>query len=125
MSDKQPLGPNQTFWLKELRSGKYEQWKTDLCRNGKYCCLGVAAEIFATGQTEIPITKGIKYFDICMSSAPNYVMEALSLYRDLGETSRLVFGPDSLAHMNDHGKTFAEIADIIEEDPSVYFKEPR
>ena len=48
MSDKQPLGPNQTFWLQELRSGKYDQ-----------------------------------------------------------------------------GKTFAEIADIIEQDPSVYFKEPR
>jgi len=125
MSDKQSLGPNQTFWLKELRSGKYEQGKTDLCHNGKYCCLGIAAEIFATGQTEIHITKGIKYFDSCLSSAPEYVMDSLGLYKDLGETSSLTFDENALAKMNDQGKTFAEIADIIEQDPSVYFKEPR
>lgn len=125
MSDKQPLGPNQALWLQELRSGKYEQGKTDLCRNGKYCCLGVAAEIFKTEQTEIHIRKGLKYFDICMSSAPNYVMHSLGIYKDLGETSSLAFDENALAKMNDQGKTFAEIADIIEQDPSVYFKEPR
>ena len=125
MSDKQTLGPNQTLWLQELRSGKYEQGTNYLCCNDKYCCLGVAAEIFKTEQTEIHIRKGLKYFDGYMSSAPNYVMEALCLYKDLGETSSLTFDENALAKMNDQGKTFAEIADIIEEDPSVYFKEPR
>lgn len=32
-------------WLKALRSGKYEQGSGKLCKNGKYCCVGVAGKI--------------------------------------------------------------------------------
>lgn len=32
-------------WIDALRSGKYEQGTHALCRDGKYCCLGVLAKI--------------------------------------------------------------------------------
>jgi len=37
----------KVLWLERLRSNKYEQGEVYLCRNGKYCCLGVLCEIAA------------------------------------------------------------------------------
>lgn len=34
-----------TEWIKELRSNHYQQGVTFLCKNGKYCCLGVLCEL--------------------------------------------------------------------------------
>lgn len=36
---------NAKKWIKALRSGKFEQGFGKLCHDGKYCCLGVAAEV--------------------------------------------------------------------------------
>jgi len=36
---------NLTEWIAALRSGKYKQGRNALCKDGKYCCLGVACEI--------------------------------------------------------------------------------
>lgn len=33
-------------WTDALRSGQYKQGREWLCRNGNYCCLGVACEVF-------------------------------------------------------------------------------
>ena len=129
MSDKQSLGPNQTFWLKELRSGKYEQGIGFLCKETKYCCLGVGSEIFKTNAIKIHTgILGHKFYDGSMSIAPFYLGEALGLFGSLGESKTFYQSssdPKSLSSYNDQGKTFAEIADIIEQDPSVYFQEPR
>ncbi len=35
----------KTKWVEALRSGDYEQGIGYLCRDGKYCCLGVLAHI--------------------------------------------------------------------------------
>lgn len=129
MSDKQPLGPNQTFWLKELRSGKYQQGIGYLCNDTKYCCLGVGSEVFKTDATIVCTgISGRKFYDGSSSIAPFYLGEALGLFGSLGESkTSYIYGDksESLSSYNDQGKTFAEIADIIEQDPSVYFKEPR
>lgn len=36
-------------WVKALRSGEYEQGRGHLCRDGKYCCLGVLCVV--AGET--------------------------------------------------------------------------
>ena len=32
-------------WLEALRSGEYKQGKGALCKNGKFCCLGVLYDV--------------------------------------------------------------------------------
>ena len=39
------LGKIQKQWVKALESGKFEQGKSALCYENKYCCLGVLCEI--------------------------------------------------------------------------------
>jgi hypothetical protein len=36
---------NLTEWIAALRGGEYKQGRNALCKDGKYCCLGVACEI--------------------------------------------------------------------------------
>lgn len=119
------LGPNQQRWIEALRSGEYTQGRDYLCRNGNYCCLGVAAEMFKTPATNIEINpeNGLKLFDNASALAPEYAKEALGLRSRLAhhesETEK------SLSSLNDNGLSFNQIADRIEADPAGYFKEPR
>lgn len=114
------IGPNQKKWLDALRSGQYEQGKSWLCRNGKYCCLGVACEVF-----ELPkeiVGDRVKYAG-STGPAPCQVVDALGLHSDTGWT---VDGGDSVVTLNDRArKTFAEIADILEANADSYFVGPR
>lgn len=105
------LSPNQTLWVEALRSGHYKQGTGLLCKNGAYCCLGVAAELFATPETRRETRDdGAIRFDGAVSVAPHYVTEALDLITDTGSiTSRCL----SLASLNDEGLTFDQIADVI------------
>jgi len=120
---KQAMGPNQTKWLAELRSGKYLQGDTDLrSKDDEYCCLGIACELF-----EVPRNlsqSGERYeYDGHSATAPSEVVAALALYSELGSSQPRDI--DSLAGLNDSGKTFEEIADLVEKDPSQYFREPK
>jgi hypothetical protein len=119
----QKLGTNQTKWLEALRSGEYQQGDTYLCYENKYCCLGVAAEIFQTENTHIGLHANdtTKAFDGSIFSAPPYVVETLGLYSDKGGS--VYVGHPSLAGLNDDGVPFKDIADRIEANPDHYFKE--
>jgi hypothetical protein len=118
------MGPNQKLWIETLRTGNYKQGKTFLNSDNHFCCLGVACELFFTGKRENS-TSGIAYIEPqdrsggCVCDAPPSIIESLGLYGRYGQTRS--GGIDSLANLNDMGKTFNEIADIIEADPSVYF----
>lgn len=48
MSDPKPLTPAEArrLWVEALRSGEYEQGRTWLRENDRYCCLGVACELY-------------------------------------------------------------------------------
>lgn len=86
-------------WIAALRSGQYQQGKGVLKSfDGRYCCLGVAAEVC-----------GIE------STSPGYIKQAAP---ELPFTD-FAFLPHEiqahLADMNDTGKPFAEIADYIEQ----------
>lgn len=128
----QELGPNQRKWLKTLQSNVYVQGKQYLRRGDSFCCLGVACEVFALngipdsdGETEeekeaFPI---LYWYNQENEIAPQDIVEILKLQDQHGSpinNSTKI----SLTSLNDTGKTFQEIAQIIEQDPSVYFLEP-
>jgi hypothetical protein len=39
-------------WLEALRSGEYEQGTGYLCKDGKYCCLGVLTDLYTKENGE-------------------------------------------------------------------------
>ena len=118
---KQKLTENQTSWLADLRSGDYEQGMGQLHCKNKFCCLGVAAKKFATAETVIVGDSNGHTYDGENVNAPQYVVAALNLYGDVGNTSP-EFDGECLETLNDDGATFTEIADLIEKDPSRFFR---
>lgn len=130
MSTKQELGSNQSKWLDALRSGRYSQGKDYLRCGDNYCCLGVAAELFDVPSSVDCLNESdgspIYEFGGDVFEAPLQVLQNLALYGFVGEPA-----PDAegilgcLTELNDGGKSFSEIADIIEADPAVFFEEPR
>ena len=105
------LGPKQKKWIEALRSGNYEQAAGALyTKDGCYCCLGVAAKVC---DLQINI---LEYMNLSFQD----------VYKELG-----LRGPNGsstgkhqcLTNLNDGGKTFNEIADILEQNPTTYFTE--
>lgn len=96
----------QEKWLKALESGEYEQGVGQLKREDKYCCLGVACEVM-----------GIEYsgFHPGLSEAAGELV-GLTSFGDPKDDSY------SLTYLNDNGKTFKEIAEIVRSNPSNYFR---
>ena len=98
------------LWVKALRSGDYQQGTGALCRDNKYCCLGVLSAI----------TPGIKiknlgpYKEFGISRATGLLASEVREYSGVGSDVG-IFSGDQLAKINDAGATFAEIADIIEQ----------
>lgn len=89
-------------WIEALRSGEYKQIKNILKDEIGYCCLGVLCDI-------IP--------DWTISEDGDSVVE-LGRYNTYDKIEKIL-GVDSttLTTMNDDdGKTFAEIADYIEQN---------
>lgn len=126
-------------WVKELRSGRWKQGRDALCSieegNKCYCCLGVLTELYNIEQIKKRkkklITKDVKdrYNDgkdvIAYKSEedkwnedtlPTEVMKWSGIIAENGSLLDSDIGSDfeSLADMNDCGKSFNFIADIIE-----------
>lgn len=119
---KTMLTESQEKWLTALESGQYEQGLRYLCRNNKYCCLGVACDIFNISfEVEECIDNIIKTYNKQQNSAPPDIVNALNLHDCLGSKNG-VDDIDGLARLNDRTYTFKEIAAIIRENPSDYFR---
>jgi hypothetical protein len=106
MSNSNKIPENIQKWINALRSGDYNQQEKTLKGPDGYCCLGVYCSImgkepYETSEEdlmdEIPGYEGTKeLYDYCNSNIdPDVVDYGIS--------------------MNDEGKTFWEIADMIEE----------
>lgn len=100
-------------WLGALRSGEYNQGKGALRINDSFCCLGVLADIYSkdtgakwksngAGQMTIESDNGI---------LPTCIMLWAGLKYPNPQTQK-----GSLANLNDWGKPFIEIADVIEKE---------
>jgi hypothetical protein len=106
-------------WIKALRSGKYEQGQTMLCDDdGKYCCLGVLAQIVDPDRKTWNGSQG--YFGTVDDHGEPFITRA-----DHNEQARLLGGclpPGKGMHLterNDDGASFKKIAWIIEKTKSI------
>ena len=106
-------------WLDALRSGEYQQTNSKLRDKHGYCCWGVLCDLHAqeTGYvwTEHK-THGDEYFKYLGAGGlpPSEVEKWAGLESDaLTESGESVFW--KLAHLNDDGVEFTEIADHAEQ----------
>ena len=112
----------KAMWVADLRSGDYEQGQGFLCREGKFCCLGVLADqAVRAGVIPQPEEELVLYYD----GEPKLLTTAVRRWAKVptyvqvlaggGGCSHWYFGRhETLASLNDAGFTFDQIADIIE-----------
>lgn len=92
-------------WVEALRSGKYAQTSGALrSYEGGYCCLGVLADICGLGEWTSK-----NYYKFAGNLADEILPEALGDVLGLCPNVQR-----SLAELNDHGRSFEHIADVIE-----------
>ena len=106
----------KALWLAALRSGEYEQGRGRLRgQDNRFCCLGVLCDIHAkAGLGEwIPLDGGwVSYGE---PKNRGVLTTGVMAWAGLGlESPKL--GDRTLAEINDTGMSFADIADIIEEN---------
>ena len=126
---KAKLNKNARAWVKALRSGKYKQTKEALTRinpdTGEIvgnCCLGVACELAVKAGVQLdPYPSGdTLYYGTENTVLPPAVQKWLGV--EDGEGGLKYGGKDtSLAVLNDGGKSFKQIARIIEQKAAELF----
>lgn len=111
------------LWLKALRSGKYKQTRRVLHDEEGYCCLGVLCDVLKKdlGISWDDFGEGAFYFNGEDVALPDSVIEITDLAKGLEDIEphvgeyRLKNGTmKDLASQNDGGKSFKQIANIIE-----------
>jgi len=106
MSNSDKIPENIQKWINALRSGDYDQQKGTLKGTGGYCCLGVYCSLMGKEPPEVSVEE-------IEDEVPDYE-GPMELY----DYCRENIDPDVVEDgifMNDGGKTFLEIADMIEE----------
>lgn len=99
-------------WVRALRSGDYKQGQGSLLDGGRFCCLGVLADLAVEdgvgewGERENYECDGLP--DI--GSLPPAVQKWSGL-----RTNNPLLGDAHAITLNDGGVTFEEIADLIEQ----------
>lgn len=115
MTTKEQQKANRKILADALRSGKYKQGRKCLREDDKFCCLGVAMDIFSDEEWRIESRNRYAKGEFGYWLSPE-VKEKLGFPNDVGfcaieeEWDKL----DSLANFNDAGYSFEQIADIIE-----------
>lgn len=118
-------------WVAALRSDEYEQGKDWLCKDGKYCCLGVLSDLAVKdGVIDAPEATTWDEAALNFDGEPALLPEAVAEWAGImrfdehydgvvvpAEDPIVPFGDEekTLAELNDEGKTFSELADLIEE----------
>jgi len=111
-------------WVKALRSGEYLQTKEYLASqdekgNDSFCCLGVLCNIMQEETGKLVVTKDLrnKYsFDNEGSTLPKSVINWSGLRNSQGHFRDNYDKSQELTALNDEGKSFKEIANIIEKN---------
>lgn len=128
------LGPIQTMWLENLEKYPERQARgalgTGRPDNYTACCLGEGLLCVARHEG-IPLEnffdKSGEIREIDEKGNTSYAslhlnFSKLGLITNWGHSNRHTH---SLASLNDHGKTWPEIAAIIRANPEMYFTEPK
>lgn len=102
------------LWHDELVSGDWEQGQLFLSKNGKYCCLGVACELYQREIGGLRVTSHIDGEDNLEYKKYNHQDGCIptEVYRWLG----LNVETQHLARLNDSGRCFKEIAGYIRDN---------
>lgn len=111
------LNDHAKAWVAALRSGKYKQAQGVLHNYHGYCCLGVACELYRQDTGNGSWHSAREYIFVDDDDYENAVLtrrvaDWLGLNVEIDSVVHLPSG-DSLAHMNDNGYTFEQIADAI------------
>ena len=107
-----------------LESGEFEQGTNCLSRHDKHCCLGVACLVYQkrVGGLDIsldPSSERVSY-DGTRVVMPNVVRNYFGFQTTTG-LFHIDSSWNSLAGLNDSGKSFKEIAAVIKSEPQGLF----
>lgn len=110
---------NMKALIAALRSGEYAQGDLALCNGGRYCCLGVAADLTVkAGEGEWLNEANGSYISFLYNGSvealraflPSPLLKKFGLFEDDSDDDAW-----SLVRLNDSGGyTFTEIADLLE-----------
>lgn len=112
-------------WVKALLSGKYKQGQgllkqTDHKDIIRHCCLGVLCELYNEDMKEKKkkkLTEKVDGFGVIrFNKQPEHLPNIVKDWADLNDNVGSIGAFDSLATINDDGKTFKTIAKIIEKN---------
>ena len=118
----------RALWVKALRSGEYKQTRGQLRNEDRYCCLGVACDLYGKhvlkGNGWKPFREGILSYTFLGEGGtlPTQVVKWLGIRRSYGELK----DGTNLMHMNDDfdpKASFEAIADVIEKGELVLEEE--
>lgn len=104
-------------WVKALRSGEYEQGRSALrsSSNG-FCCLGVLCDVYAQDHDVEWEKDGFDLYTF--DHANEYLPDSVRIWAELNDVNPSVSHKNHiicLSDLNDTGRTFDQIANIIEE----------
>lgn len=107
-------------WIAALKSGEYKQTKSVLNRdNNEFCCLGVLCELAIKEglsiRKEIDDCNGehVCFYDNSYNVLPWSVVKWARMKHCNGEFRDIEDKAQELTYINDNGKTFEEIANVI------------
>ena len=111
--------------VEALRSGRYKQCRTRLRDEDRYCCLGVACDVYANSQHDRPqweFTKTIGAFLGQDLMLPCEVRDWFGFESSQGNYNQYPGRGTSLIILNDmRSASFEEIANVIEQEPKGMF----
>lgn len=131
------MNENAKKWVEVLKSDRFKQARHVLHNvdEDSYCCLGVACQLAIEAGVSLKQRDFFSESDGAnitaygdndnFTSLPEEVQNWLGLDTDVGMLPRpndITRLEESLAGLNDTGKTFADIAAIIESEPEGLFK---
>jgi hypothetical protein len=113
----------QQHWVDALRSGEYEQCEGGLRnKKDKRCCLGVLTQLYIDDGHELRASYSNVWgkWEYGENKERNYLLPEVTKWAGLANNAG-GYQNRALTDDNDSGKTFAEIADIIEANADTLF----
>lgn len=108
------------LWLEALRSGKYAQGKDALRIGDKFCCLGVLCDVYKKAKNDgewVSSGNADKMMFVLNKDRSHAVLPSpVRLWAGLNNPNPNLTQGDftSLATMNDSGRSFKDIANVID-----------
>ena len=129
------MNNNAKLWVENLRSGEYKQLKGHLSDDEAYCCLGLACELAIKNGLNITRTcvtvdgYNLIAFGHQTKTLPYEVAawlgfrvgDVVGSFTKENDGDTLNSDSECLSRLNDSGKSFAEIADVIEANQDKLF----